>query len=105
MEAAIRYARSGDVNIAFQVTGEGAFDLVLVDGRARLGCVVSALPKLRPEGVLLLDNSEREDAIEACALLADSGWSARHFSGPGPCSRWPVFWRTSAFSKLGSPPA
>jgi len=83
---------------------DGAFDLVLVDGRARLGCVVSALPKLRPDGVLLLDNSEREDAIEACALLADSGWSARHFSGPGPCSRWPVFWRTSAFSKRGSPP-
>jgi class 3 adenylate cyclase/pimeloyl-ACP methyl ester carboxylesterase len=32
VEAAIRYARSGDVNIAFQVTGEGAFDLVLVSG-------------------------------------------------------------------------
>ena len=32
MEATIRYARSGDVNIAFQVTGEGAFDLVLVSG-------------------------------------------------------------------------
>jgi pimeloyl-ACP methyl ester carboxylesterase/class 3 adenylate cyclase len=32
MEAPIRYARSGDVNIAYQVTGEGAFDLVLVSG-------------------------------------------------------------------------
>ena len=32
MEASIRYARSGDVNIAYQVTGEGAFDLVLVSG-------------------------------------------------------------------------
>jgi len=30
--ATIRYARSGDVNIAYQVTGEGAFDLVLVSG-------------------------------------------------------------------------
>ena len=78
---------------------DGAFDLVLVDGRARLGCVVSALPKLRRDGVLVLDNSEREDAAEACALLAGSGWSVRHFSGPGPCSRWPVFWRTSAFSR------
>jgi pimeloyl-ACP methyl ester carboxylesterase len=28
----IRYARSGDVNIAYQVTGEGPFDLVLVHG-------------------------------------------------------------------------
>src|SRR5215212_8358098 len=32
MEATIGYAMSGDVNIAYQVTGEGAFDLVLVSG-------------------------------------------------------------------------
>jgi hypothetical protein len=32
VEAAIGYARSGEVNIAYQVTGEGAFDLVLVSG-------------------------------------------------------------------------
>ena len=32
MTAPIRYARSGDVNIAYQVTGDGALDLVLVPG-------------------------------------------------------------------------
>lgn len=32
MSAPIHYARSGDVNIAYQVTGEGPFDLVLVPG-------------------------------------------------------------------------
>jgi class 3 adenylate cyclase len=32
VDAPIRYARSGEVNIAYQVTGEGAFDLVLVPG-------------------------------------------------------------------------
>jgi len=32
MKAPIRYARSGDVNIAYQVTGDGPFDLVLVHG-------------------------------------------------------------------------
>ncbi len=30
--APIRYARSGDVNIAYQVSGDGSFDLVLVPG-------------------------------------------------------------------------
>jgi pimeloyl-ACP methyl ester carboxylesterase len=30
--APIRYAKSGDVNIAYQVTGEGSLDLVLVSG-------------------------------------------------------------------------
>jgi hypothetical protein len=32
MNEPIRYARSGDVNIAYQITGEGPFDLVLVPG-------------------------------------------------------------------------
>jgi len=32
VDAPIRYAKSGDVNIAYQVTGDGPFDLVLVSG-------------------------------------------------------------------------
>src|SRR5215217_3544708 len=32
VHAAIRYAKSGEVNIAYQVTGAGAHDLVLVSG-------------------------------------------------------------------------
>ncbi len=32
VDSPIRYARSGDVNIAYQVTGDGPFDLVLVHG-------------------------------------------------------------------------
>ena len=32
MSSPIRYARSGDVNIAYQATGDGPFDLVLVPG-------------------------------------------------------------------------
>src|SRR3712207_167421 len=32
MQAETRYAKSGDVNIAYQVVGDGPFDLVLVPG-------------------------------------------------------------------------
>ena len=32
MSSPIRYARSGDVNIAYQVTGDGPFDLVFIPG-------------------------------------------------------------------------
>jgi hypothetical protein len=32
VSASIRYARSGDVSIAYQVTGDGPFDLVVVHG-------------------------------------------------------------------------
>lgn len=34
-------------------------DLVLVDGRDRVECTRSALPKLRPDGVLMLDDTDR----------------------------------------------
>ena len=71
MTAPIRYARSGDVNIAYQVTGDGPFDLVLVPGvllahRDRLGVpgvralsraagVVRAAHPLRQQGTGLSD--------------------------------------------------
>ena len=32
VDAPIRYAKSGDVDIAYQVTGDGPFDIVLVPG-------------------------------------------------------------------------
>lgn len=35
------------------------FDLVLVDGRARPSCAAAAIPKLKPGGILILDNAER----------------------------------------------
>lgn len=78
---------------------DASFDVILVDGRARRGCVVAALPKLKPDGVLVLDNSDRADTAEACALLSGPEWVARHFPGPGPQSRWPVFWRTTVFRR------
>lgn len=36
------------------------FDFILVDGRDRVKCVESAHKKIKPNGILILDNSERE---------------------------------------------
>lgn len=36
------------------------FDYIFVDGRARVGCLYLAMSKLKPGGLLILDNSERE---------------------------------------------
>jgi LPS sulfotransferase NodH len=38
---------------------DGYFDLVVVDGRERVRCFARALPKVRPGGLLLLDDTER----------------------------------------------
>lgn len=39
--------------------GKDEFDVVLVDGQARLSCVVQAIPHLKTGGLLVVDNAER----------------------------------------------
>lgn len=45
------------------------FDFILVDGRARIDCIVRSIPKLKAGGILVLDNSERERYVKAFDLL------------------------------------
>ena len=40
-------------------TPEAHFDLVLIDGRHRAHCTQQALPKLKPNGLLIIDNINR----------------------------------------------
>lgn len=47
------------------------FDFILVDGRARVDCVVRSVNKLKPGGILVLDNSERERYKKVFNLLKD----------------------------------
>lgn len=50
---------------------EGAFDLIVIDGRARVACLRHALPRLAAGGIILFDNSDRREyrsGIEACGL-------------------------------------
>lgn len=47
------------------------FDLVIVDGRARVDCVKRAMPKVRRGGLLLLDDSDRARYQEARDVLGD----------------------------------
>jgi len=51
---------------------DGDFDLVVVDGRARAECLRRAVPRLRPGGIVVFDNSHRaryRPAIAACGLV------------------------------------
>ena len=45
------------------------YDIILVDGRNRAACIQSALPYLSPNGVLILDNSEREHYAPGVNLM------------------------------------
>lgn len=48
-----------------------SFDLVLVDGRARMACVERARSKLKPGGALVLDNSDRHGYADALELMGN----------------------------------
>ena len=36
------------------------FDLIFIDGRDRVKCIKNSIAKLKPGGILVLDNSERD---------------------------------------------
>jgi hypothetical protein len=57
------------------------FDFISVDGRARVQCVIEALPKLKSGGYLLLDNSERCDYFEVEMMMRRMGAVEHRFFG------------------------
>jgi hypothetical protein len=58
---------------------DGSLDLVIVDGRERVRCGLAAMPKIKPGGMLLLDDSERSRYQPLHDAL--HGWSAVHLQG------------------------
>lgn len=90
---------------AHAIDGEpdNTFDLVIVDGQARRDCVLAAAPKVRPGGMLLLDDSQwsdteppaSDDLTRLRPLYADlpqhlAGWQANHLRGIKPGTWLPV---------------
>ena len=72
---------------AIRAFPDGYFDLVVVDGRARPSCILNARDKVRPGGVLLLDQSERPYYLETSgALLDPARWSRTRYMAPLPYS-------------------
>ena len=65
----------------------GAFDLVVVDGRARMACVRQAIPRLAPGGIVLLDNANR---TEYRPVGEDSSLEVRVLRGLTPCLPYPT---------------
>ena len=56
-------------------------DLVLVDGRARNGCVLVGSQHVKPGGMLVLDNAERRHYGQAVALMKQLGWDGFDWTG------------------------
>jgi hypothetical protein len=71
------------------------FDLVVVDGRARAACIRQALPKVKPGGFLLLDDSYRDEYSAGMSALGrfrrrDFPGLAPYNTDPGQTSIWEI---------------
>lgn len=60
------------------------FDLILIDGRARPSCFIHALPKIKSNGYIVLDNAERENYRIIEKLSISRGYKIEEYWGPGP---------------------
>jgi len=76
---------------------DGYFDIVVVDGRARPSCIKRGIPKLKKNGWLIIDNSERKYYFAPFPFDKNS-WKISKFAGPVPYTR--DFSETSFLKKL-----
>ncbi|HJP62280.1 MAG TPA: hypothetical protein VJ844_02505 [Mucilaginibacter sp.] len=63
---------------------EEKFDIIIVDGRDRVNCCKQAVDALTPDGVVVLDDSEREFYREGVDFLLKKGFKQLAFSGVSP---------------------
>lgn len=72
------------------------FDMVVVDGRVRPSCVMHGAPKVKPGGLLVLDNVDRMYYLEKTGPYL-RGFTLHHFHGSTPQQRW--YSHTSVYVK------
>lgn len=78
----------------------GPYDLVAVDGRARLACLRAAVNHVSDNGVLLLDDAQRLRYQPGLSEASDAGWVVHRNQGASPCE--PLRRETAVLSRMRS---
>jgi hypothetical protein len=63
---------------------EEKFDIIIVDGRDRVNCCKHAVDALSPNGVVVLDDSERDHYKGGIEFLLNNGFKQLAFTGISP---------------------
>ena len=63
---------------------EETFDIIIVDGRDRVNCCKQAVKAVSENGVIVLDDSEREFYQEGVGFLVKNGFKELSFTGISP---------------------
>jgi predicted O-methyltransferase YrrM len=69
-----------------QVAEGGPWDVVLVDGWSRIVCLQAAKSRIKPGGILILDNADQEQFRDVPKMM--EGWLRREFRGLGVARSW-----------------
>lgn len=85
---------------AGEITNYGSFDIVVVDGSERVQCVKKSIKHLTDEGVIVFDDTYRDEYEPAFELLEKENFSEIFFQGMGPVSS--ALQRTSVFYRPGN---
>lgn len=64
----------------------GQFDVIVIDGRARVACLDHAAARLAPGGIIVFDNSNRAPYV---AAIKRSGMSSTELAGLTACLPYP----------------
>lgn len=91
-----RLAHMKNVSIKFFELGKGyedavkqeqeKFDVILIDGRERATCAINSFENLSDHGVLILDDSNRDQYQSAFDFYQERGFRKISFSGLAPTS-------------------
>ena len=73
------------------------FNIIVVDGMARVLCAWLAANRLDSDGFIIFDNADRSEYDIAYKILIDEGFARIDFWGPGPINSYE--WCTSIFTK------
>ena len=60
------------------------FDFIIVDSLKRFKCVQNSISALKPNGILILDDSERKSYRKMFEFLAENGFKTKSFEGIAP---------------------
>lgn len=88
---------------ATAIDSYGLFDLILIDGMARVSCITHAFDHVAPGGCIVIDNTgDRPYYLEQTAHLFgnyEAGWERVDFMGYGPILAYK--WQTTIFINKG----
>jgi hypothetical protein len=93
---------------AYVDASAGPFDAIVIDGEDRNACARVAAQRIKPDGIIIFDNSDRKMYREGLAFLTDSGWKRLDFFGVLPTYLYrtctSIFYRGESFLRVDTLP-